>query len=82
MFMLKKGSGKSNVKDEARKEERKHESRKHRKKEWRWKQNASKCVKNLDKWLADEVKCMKKEEAKCDERERKMSGNRRSSILR
>ena len=30
--MLKKGSGKTNVKDEARKEERKYEYRKHRNK--------------------------------------------------
>ena len=43
--MLKKSSGKSDVKDEARKEERTHESLKHRKEEWRKKSNAPKTVK-------------------------------------
>ena len=43
--MLKKGNGKSNMKDEAMKEERKHEPQKHRKMEWWEKSNASKCGK-------------------------------------
>ena len=79
--MLKKGGGICNVKDEARKEERKHESRKHRKKEWREKSNASNCGKNLDEWLADKIISVKKEEAKHDERERKMNEKGRSLIL-
>ena len=54
--MLKKGSGKNHVKDEARNEERKHESRKLRKKEQWEKSNAPKSGKNLDKWLDDDIK--------------------------
>ena len=81
IFMLKKGSGQTNVKDEARKEERRHESRKHMKKEWREKLNVPKSVKNLNKCLIDEMKSMKKEEAKHDERERKKKRNGRSLIL-
>ena len=75
MFILKKGSGKSNVKDEAMKEERKH-----RRKEWQEKSNAPKCGKNLDKWLADEIKSAKKDEEKY-ELKRIMSGKGRSLIF-
>ena len=72
--MLKKGSGKANAKDEARKEEITHECPKHRKKEWREKSNATKFDKNLDKWLEHETKSMKKEVAQHDERKRKIKG--------
>ena len=58
--MLKKGSGNANAKDEARKAERKHEFRKHRKKEWREKSNAPESGKDLDKWLEEEIKIIKK----------------------
>ena len=53
--MLKKGSGKSNVKDEASKEDRRYESRKIRKNEWWKNSNATEHSKNLDKWLANEI---------------------------
>lgn len=55
IFMLKKGSGKSNVRCEARKEERRNESGRHRKKGWREKVNRTEQSKNLDKYLGDEI---------------------------
>ena len=82
IFALKKGSGKANARNEARSDERKHESRKHRNKEWWEKSNVPLSDKKLDKWLEDEIKSMKKYEAKYDERERKKKGNGRSLILR
>ena len=57
--MLKKGSGKPNVKDEVRKEERRNKSRKHRKKGCQEKANKIEQSKNMIKWLADEITRMK-----------------------
>ena len=74
ILMLKKGSGKNEVMNEARSEERKYEVWKHRKKEGRVMSNAQKADKELGKWLEEEMKSEKKEE-EC-ERKFKTNGSR------
>ena len=58
--MFKKGSGNEKMKDEARSEKRKYEFRKHKEKEGQVKSNAPKADKELDKWLEDELRSLKK----------------------
>ena len=71
--MLKKGSGKSNVRCEERKEDRRNEYGKFRKKGWLEKVNRTEQSKNLCECLADGIACMKRDLAIWNERESKMS---------
>ena len=79
--MLSEGSGKSNVKDEARKEDRINEPGKYRKKGWQEKMNATEQSKNLDKYLADEIEVAKRYMAIENERKRKTNGISKSLIM-
>ena len=79
--MLKKGSGKSNVRCEERKEDRRNEYGKFRKKGWLEKVNRTEQSKKIDKELGDEISEMKRNLEIDNERESKMNVIGNSLIL-